>query len=166
MDKRGKRLALVAHCILNQNSRVFGLAEEAGIIREVLEVFMRNNVGLIQMPCPELAYAGLSRAPKNREQYDNLEFRSLCKKIAEELAKQVSEYERHGTMLKVVVGVDGSPSCGVKNKGIFIEELRLSLNKVGVATPLFEIDLKSLKESVAQIEKLIKQNDSSFKLEA
>jgi len=160
MDKRGKRLALVAHCILNQNSRVFGLAEEVGIIREVLEVFMRNNFGVIQMPCPELAYAGLSRAPKTREQYDNLEFRSLCKKIAEELTKQVSEYARHGIMLKVVVGVDNSPSCGVKNNGIFIEELRLALDKVGVATPFCEIDLKTLKESVAQIEKLVKQNNS------
>lgn len=158
MDKRSNKLALIAHCILNQNSRVFGLAEEAGIVMEVIEAFMRNNVGVIQMPCPELAYAGLSRAPKTREQYDTLEFRSLCKKIAEELALQISEYKRHGILLKVVVGVDGSPSCGVKNHGIFIEELRLALGKVGFSTPFFEIDLKSLKESVAQIEKLIKQS--------
>ncbi|MGB9676655.1 MAG: CD3072 family TudS-related putative desulfidase [Candidatus Bathyarchaeales archaeon] len=158
MDKRSNKLALVAHCILNQNSRVFGLAEEAGMIREVIEVFMRNNVGVIQMPCPELAYAGLSRTPKTREQYDTLEFRRICKKVAEELTRQISEYKRHGITLNVVVGVDGSPSCGVKNSGIFIEELRLALDKVGVSAPFCEIDLKSPKESVTQIEKLIKQN--------
>lgn len=156
MDKRSKRLALVAHCILNQNARVSGLAKRAGIIREVINAFIRNGVGVIQMPCPELAYAGLTRAPKTREQYDNSEFRSLCGRIAEELAGQIGEYERHGIKLKVVVGVRGSPSCGVENSGILIEELRSALGKIGVSAPFCEVDMKNLRESISEIEKAIK----------
>lgn len=154
-DKRSKKFALVAHCILNQNSRVFGLAEEPGVIRKVIETLMRNDVGVIQMPCPELIYAGLARTPKTREQYDNLEFRSLCRKIAEKLASQVSEYERREIKLKIVVGIDGSPSCGVKNSGILVEELRAALDKIGVSAPFCDVNVNNLEEGVAEIEKLI-----------
>ncbi|MEM3577398.1 MAG: hypothetical protein QXX51_02965 [Candidatus Bathyarchaeia archaeon] len=155
-DNKGGKLVLVAHCILNQNSRVFGLAERAGVIREVVEVFVRNGVGVVQMPCPELAYAGLARAPKTREDYNNLEFRSLCRKIAEELVRQVSEYEKHGIKLKAVVGVDGSPSCSVKNSGILIEELHFALDKTGISAPFCDVDIKNLKKGVAEIKRLIK----------
>jgi len=156
-DRRGRRLALVAHCVLNQNSRVFGLAERASMIGEVVRVLMRNGVGVIQMPCPELVYAGLSRAPKTREQYDNLRFRSLCRKIAEQLAEQISEYERNEIRLKVVIGVDSSPSCGVnENPGILVEELRLALNKVGVSAPFYGVNYRRLKDDAHKLDKLIK----------
>ncbi|MEM3695029.1 MAG: 2-thiouracil desulfurase family protein [Candidatus Bathyarchaeia archaeon] len=154
-NNRGGKLALVAHCILNQNSRVFGLAERPGIINEVMDILVRNDVGVIQMVCPELAYAGLTRTPKTREQYDNLEFRGLCRKIAEELARQVSEYKRHGIKLKIIMGVDGSPSCGVKDSGILIEELRAALDKNGILAPFCDVDVKNLKRCVVEIEKLI-----------
>ncbi|MGB9741120.1 MAG: CD3072 family TudS-related putative desulfidase [Candidatus Bathyarchaeia archaeon] len=156
-DGRGRRLALVAHCILNQNSRVFGLAKRAGMIGEVVEVLMRYGVGVIQMPCPELVYAGLSRVPKTRVQYDDLRFRGLCRKIAEQLVEQISEYERHGIRLKVVVGVDGSPSCGVNgNSGILIEELRLALDKVGVSVPFYGVDYRRLRNAACKLDRLVR----------
>lgn len=157
-DYRGGKLALVAHCILNQNSRVFGLAKEAGIIHEVIEVFIQNDIGVVQMPCPELAYAGLERTPRTREQYDNLEFRRVCRQIAKEIARQVGEYERHGIKLKVVVGFDGSPSCNAKDSGILIEEMRFALDKIGVSAPFCDVDIKNLKECVAEIRRLIDEH--------
>lgn len=155
-DKRSGKLALVAHCILNQNSRVFGLAEKAGMINEIVRFFMRNNVGVVQMPCPELVYAGLSRAPKTREQYDNLRFRKTCRKIAEQLAEQISEYRRQKIKLKVVIGVDGSPSCGVRDSGILIEELRLALDKIGISAPFYGVSYKHLKSAIHKLDELIK----------
>jgi predicted secreted protein len=155
-DKRSGKIVLVAHCILNQNSRVFGLAEKSGMINEIVRVLMRNNVGVVQMPCPELVYAGLSRAPKTREQYEDLKFRKVCRKIAEELAKQISEYVQHEIKLKVVIGVDGSPSCGVKDSGILIEELRSALDKIGVCAPFYGVSYKRLKEDAHKIDELIR----------
>jgi len=35
-DKRSGRIAVVAHCILNQNSRVLGLAERSGARAKVV----------------------------------------------------------------------------------------------------------------------------------
>lgn len=156
-DGRGGKLVLVAHCVLNQNSRVAGLAERSGVVDEIVEVLMRYDCGVVQMPCPELVYAGLSRQPKTKEQYDDLKFRRFCKKIASELAEQVLEYKRHGVKLEAVVGVDGSPSCGVNEvTGILVEELRLALDKVGVSAPFIGISYKRLKEDAQKLEVLIR----------
>ena len=38
-DKRSGKIAIVAHCILNQNSRVSGLAKRSSIITEIVEYF-------------------------------------------------------------------------------------------------------------------------------
>jgi predicted secreted protein len=63
-DKRSGKIALIAHCILNQNSRASGLAERSSVITEIAEFLIRNEIGIIQMSCPELAYAGVSRQPQ------------------------------------------------------------------------------------------------------
>jgi len=156
-DKRSRKLALVAHCILNQNSRVFGLAERAGMINGIVRVLMRNDVGVIQMPCPELAYAGLSRQPKTKEQYDNARFRKLCRKISKDLAEQINEYRKYEIDLVAVVGVDGSPSCGVnRNSGILIEELRSAFDKMGISALFYGINYRYLKEDAQKLEELVK----------
>jgi len=53
-DKRSGKIALIAHCILNQNSRASGLAERSSVITEILKFLVQNEIGVIQMPCPEL----------------------------------------------------------------------------------------------------------------
>jgi len=161
-DKRSGKLALVAHCILNQNSRALGLAERSSVITEIVEFLARNELGIIQMPCPELAYAGVSRLHQTREQYDNTAFRMHCKKIAEELASQVQEYEKSRIRLKIVLGVDGSPSCGVnetlnmKVSGIFMEELHSALTKGKIAVPFYGTRYDRLSWDLANLRKLIR----------
>jgi predicted secreted protein len=156
-DKRSWKIVLVAHCILNQNARVLGLADKPGAVGDVVDFLMRSGVGIIQMPCPEFTYAGLLRQPKTREQYDNTMFRRHCRKFADEIANQISEYAKGGVKLVLVVGVDGSPSCSVKEpSGIFMEELRSALNKHGFSAPFCEINLESLREDIAEMEKYVK----------
>ncbi|MEM3665821.1 MAG: 2-thiouracil desulfurase family protein [Candidatus Bathyarchaeia archaeon] len=163
-DRRSRRLALVAHCLLNQNSRASGLAERSSVVAEFLEFFMRHEIGIIQMPCPELAYAGVMRQPQTKEYYDNAFYRGYCRKIAEELANQVQEYENCGIKLKLVIGVNGSPSCGLnETMGIFMEELRSALAERQISTPFHGVRYGRIKEDIAQLEKLIK---TEFKLEA
>jgi len=173
-DKRSGRIAVVAHCILNQNSRVLGLAERSGVITEIVELLMRNNIGIIQMSCPELTYAGILRQPQTKDQYDSVVFRRHCRKIAEEIVGQIQEYAECGINTKIVVGLDGSPSCGVnetskgipcenmskhervKGSGILIEELRFALKKRKISIPFHGIRYERLPKDLVKIEKLLK----------
>jgi predicted secreted protein len=156
-DKRSGKIALVAHCVLNQNSRVLGLAERSSTITEIVEFLTRNEIGIIQMPCPELAYAGILRLSKIKEQYDNAPFRAHCRRIAKELANQIQEYEKGGIKLKLVIGVDGSPSCGVSETfGILMNELRSALAEKQISAPFHGIHYARLKEDITKLEKLTK----------
>ena len=155
-DKRSGKIAVVAHCILNQNSRALGLAERSGAITEIVEFLINKDMGIIQMPCPELAYSGLSRPPQTKDQYNNLTFREHCRKIAEEVANQIEEFSKAGIKVKIIIGINGSPSCGVKDSGIFIEELRSTLKERKIVMPFYGIRYERLTEDLAELEKLIR----------
>ncbi|MEM2118150.1 MAG: 2-thiouracil desulfurase family protein [Candidatus Bathyarchaeia archaeon] len=161
-DNRSGKIVLVAHCILNQNSRVLGLAERSSAITEIVDFLIRKDLSVIQLPCPELAYAGISRPPQTREQYDTVAFRKYCRKIAEGIAKQIQEYEKCGIRLKLVIGVAGSPSCNVsdnqntENSGIFMEELHHALSKRGISVPFYEIRYDRLPENLTELEKIVR----------
>ena len=126
-DKRSKKVLLVAHCVLNQNAKIDRCAHYPGAIEEVVQALVESGVGIIQMPCPELLCLGLDRqvergAPATVESEDTrvawrmAEDRSkaLCRKIAEDLVYQVEEYRQNGFAVVGVLGVNGSPTCGVE----------------------------------------------------
>ncbi len=155
-DKRSGKIALITHCILNQNSRASGLAQKPSIVSEIVDFLVRNKIGIIQMPCPELAYAGVLRQPQTIEQYDNAEYRRHCRKIAEEISNQIQQYENHGIKLETVIGINGSPTCSADNYGIFMKELRFALDKKRISAPFYDIHYKSLKKDITKLNKLIK----------
>lgn len=173
-DERSGKLAVVSHCIINQNSRVLGLAERSSVITEIAEFLSSGDIGIIQMPCPELTYAGILRRGQTKDQYDNTMFRSHCEKIAEDIVSQIQEYLKCGTQTEIVIGVDGSPSCGVnetsmgnpcenmkrpkktKGSGILIEELRSALEKRKISIPFHGIRYKRLPEDLDEIEELLR----------
>ena len=155
-DKRSGRIALVAHCILNQNSRVFGLAERSSAIVGIVEFLMCNDMGIIQMPCPELTYAGILRKSQTKDEYNNIMFRNHCRKIAEEIIEQVQEYSKGKIKTRIIISVDGSPSRGITDSGILIEELRSMLKKKGLTVPFYGIRYERLSEDLAKLRKLIR----------
>ena len=67
-DKRGKKVAFVANCILNQNAKVNGFAFFPDFIFEMIEILHKHSFGLVQFPCPETSYAGTRRWWYVREQ--------------------------------------------------------------------------------------------------
>ena len=155
-DKRSRKIIIVAHCILNQNSRVQGKAYYAGMINEIVDVLRKYEVGVIQMPCPELTYAGLLRPSQTKEQYDTPAFRRCCKQIASSTASQVEEYVRNGFKVLAVLGVEGSPTCGVEaNLGILIEELQSELKKRKVEVPMKGVRHKNASQDVAWLKKIL-----------
>ena len=67
-DARGRRVAVVCHCLLNANSKVEGLSQYAGV-HPVIGRLAEAGVGIIQMPCAEMTACGMRRWGQTREQY-------------------------------------------------------------------------------------------------
>jgi predicted secreted protein len=114
------------------------------------------------------ARAGILRKPRTKDQYSNVMFRRCCRKIAKEIVDRIQEYVKSGTKTKIVIGVDGSPSCGVnristgktcksmaeqgrvKGSGILIEELHLALTKKNSSIPFHGIRYERLPGDLAR----------------
>jgi predicted secreted protein len=147
-------VAFVAHCLLNQNSKVRDGAHCAGVYSPVVDVLRAKGWRIEQMPCPELAFAGLNRFWAVREQYDTAAFRRHCHRLAVAVAGAIAARAEQGEEV-VLVGVEGSPSMGVTvtssdpdrggrpswpegtpehtgGEGIFVEELHAELDRRGI----------------------------------
>ncbi len=115
-DKRGRKVAVVAHCLLNQNAKVNGFAFFPDMVKELLDILHKYEYGIIQLPCPETVYAGMRRWWYVREQYDNATYRKIATKAIEPVLDQLEELTKDGCKI-VLIGLDGSPSCGVRFSG-------------------------------------------------
>lgn len=161
-DVRGCKVVLVAHCVLNQNARISGSARYPAVASGIVDVLTRHNVGMVQMPCPELLYAGLSRASRTKEEYDTPQYRKHCRQIASSMARQVQEYLQNNIQVLAILGVEESPSCGIgKISGMLIEELRSELKKRNITVPFHELKLKKIAETVVWLEKNCKKLTSA-----
>lgn len=112
----GKRIAVLAHCLLNQNAKPFLRARYPGVVGPVIEVLLNTGFALLQLPCPEIAFGGLKRWSQVIEQYDTPKYRHHCKDLSIRVVDQTEHYLRYGFKM-VIIGIDGSPSCGVKLTG-------------------------------------------------
>lgn len=61
-DVRGRCFVAVIDCILNQNARDAGAARFPAMNFELLRLCHENQVGILQMPCPEIAALGFNRS--------------------------------------------------------------------------------------------------------
>jgi predicted secreted protein len=60
-DKRSKKIILVSHCILNQNTKLDECTHFPGPVWDVVKLLADRGYGIIQIPCPELLLLGLDR---------------------------------------------------------------------------------------------------------
>ena len=155
MEQNARRkVALIANCLLNQNAKVCQGANYRGVVSQVVEALRRRGYLLQQLPCPELAFAGVRRWWAVYEQYDTPAYRDHCRRLAQAIAPQIEEYLRRGDEV-ILIGLDGSPSTGVRftssapdwggrpnrpqddwhivpRRGIWIEELEAELARRGL----------------------------------
>lgn len=166
--KRNKRIVIVAHCILNVNSKVIGLAQYSGAVKNLVTNYINEGIGIIQLPCPELTYLGLERWGMTKNQYDNPSYRKHCTDLVIPYVEQIIQYKKSGYVIEGIVGIDGSPSCGVdltcsgykggmiedgahqshyiNGSGIMMEELRKLLDINDVSLEIIAISEKDEKE--------------------
>ena len=111
-----RRVAFVAHCLVNQNAKVQEFARSPGVVPGVVERLRRHGYRIQQLPCPEMAFAGVNRWWQGKELYDKANYRRHCRILAEDMAEPMAEFYRRGYEV-VVIGLDGSPSSGVRYTG-------------------------------------------------
>ncbi len=176
MADESDRVVLVSHCILNQSTRARwpggGARRDTGVLRDVLELLMAEGVGVVQMDCPEFSLFGNPRRPRTKEGYDTPEFREICSQIAGRTCDRIIAFQKTGpTGVEVVavLGVEGSPSCGVgrtpriiddegvdaSEPGLLIENLMDEMRRVGLETPIMGISFRKGEERLRALKALI-----------
>jgi uncharacterized protein YbbK (DUF523 family) len=130
-DHRSKKVVFLAHCILNENTRYLGGACRAGCVREIVEQCIDKGVGMVQLPCPEQdAWGGVTKrwllmvyGSRGSLIYHLRTIllplalwhtKRVYRRLAREAANHIGDYLKSGYTVIGIVGVDGSPSCGVR----------------------------------------------------
>ncbi len=167
-DKRSGKIAIVSHCILNVHSLEDNLAIYPGLEEEVVELLIKKGVGLYQLPCPEIELSSIFRKPLPKESYDHPKIRKVYRKLAENIVRTVHSYTKKGYEISVVIGAEGSPTCGidvvgrwkeyikgkrefprdiefVPGRGVFMEEFRICLDKINAHPEWVGIPGKSIR---------------------
>jgi predicted secreted protein len=157
-DKRRRRVVFISHCWLNINARFPEGAAFEGANTALMGVLLEEGLGIIQMPCPEYLCLGLEKYDYGKVIGEEL---TVCfRKTAETVVSQVKDHLSLGFEVVGIMGMDPSPSCGVKTTkgrgtmegtdtdtvekpgpGIFIEELQNLLRREGLEkeVPIFGI---------------------------
>lgn len=154
--QRSKRILLVSHCILNQNTVIENHARAEGAVLSAAEWAMKEGFGILQLPCPEFTFLGLNRPPMTYEQYNTPEYRKHCREILAPVLSQSKDYLKNHFEITGLLGIKGSPSCD-PSRGIFMEELfsLFAENEINLNTlwylpsnsqPIFRSDLHYIKD--------------------
>jgi len=105
-DGRSMKVVCVPHCELNQNARLARCAERPAAVTEIVAGLMQRQIGVIQMPCPELMVIGLAREHVNiRSALESRPARAALRAMARDLVYQVRQYLACGVR---VLGVRNS----------------------------------------------------------
>jgi len=160
-----KRIIAVSHCIFNKHSKVESTSPKDPDTTKLLSYLLDKNIGIIQLPCPEMHMYGIKRWGHVKEQFDTPFFRETSRELLKPFGLQVKDYTNNGYDLIGIIGIEGSPSCGAFNtckgpdwggefkdidlvqqkvstitytssKGVFMEELENMLNSINIE-PIF-----------------------------
>lgn len=127
-DARRGEVVFVSHCLLNQNTRYLGGAVCPGVVSAGIEAYVRDGTGIVQMPCPEqrvwggvlktrmlwlIQHPRIARAVPVVWPAVRRHVRSRYAHQARAIAADVEDYQASGLSVRGIVGVAGSPSCGV-----------------------------------------------------
>lgn len=165
--ERSGRIVFVAHCLLNANARVRGIATYPGM-HPVVSQLAARGCGVVQLPCPEMPVGGCDRPKATIEEYDTPAYRATCDDMAAQVAATAEEYLRCGYAVGPVIGVDGSPSCGAYQTtsasgreggmGVFVRALDARLAPLGI-----EFTAIDNRDTVSSVDKVLAVVDSAVR---
>ena len=81
-----KKIVFVSHCILNTASKVVlynqeEIDAEENLRKKFMHEVIDKEIQAIQLPCPEFTLYGAKRWGHVSDQFDNVFFRSHCRRI-------------------------------------------------------------------------------------
>jgi len=169
-DGRSRRVVFAAHCMLNQNARHVDCADFPAMMKPMLTALQAKEIGVIQLPCPELMALGLGRdrdvppLETIREALELPEAHARLMPYVDQVVYQIREYLFQGFRVLGILGKNGSPSCGVETtfyssgqgpgEGVFVRLLKERLKAEGL-----DIGIKGIEDHRQQeaIEWLLKR---------
>ena len=176
-DGRSKKVIFLAHCLLNQNAISDGTAVYPAAFQELVQLLLDREVGIVQMPCPELCCLGLDRGDVHgaerpvveentriRRAMGQPEAAARLRELTAQVVRQIREYRKHGFTVLGIVGVDRSPCCGVNTtsdldrelpgRGVFIAALQTALEEAELTVPVIGIK-PSAPDALAAVQALL-----------
>lgn len=168
-----KKIIIMSHCILNNNSKVRYINDEKRLEQnkekqKFIKKIIDKDIGIIQLPCPEFTCYGSNRWGHVKDQFDTPHFRKHCRDLFKLCLEQIEEYINNGYEIKAIIGIEGSPTCGVtktcrgnwkgelygnktlsstinsikecKEQGIFIEEINKMLKEKNISIKIVGLD--------------------------
>jgi predicted secreted protein len=175
-DARAGRVVAVIHCVLNQNVRDTGAAMLPDANWALLDLCRRHQVGILQMPCQEMACLGFGRERPTgcglRPMLDMEAGRRCCRQLAEQVAQQIGDHLHHGhEVLAVLGGNRESPGCAVHGEtelapesGVFMLALAELLAGRSIHVPfrpLRDAEPERLAEDLAWVARVFQASISS-----
>lgn len=167
-DNRSRRVAFVAHCLLNQNAKAAGLAGWSAAVSPIIDFLKAADLGVVQLPCPECEHFGIDRpmGEDTKEQYDCPEYRATCSRLCQQVVRQVQQYLGANYQVCCILGIDGSPSCSVAavptrggsvaGSGVFFELLLEELRLAGIRVPVIGVpEVVDLSQTVSQLRQVL-----------
>ena len=121
-------MVYLSHCLLNQNTRYPGGAVCPGVVVDAVAPYVADGAGIVQMACPEQhTWGGVSkrhllrlldhpvaaRAGRRLLGPARSYLRWRYQRLARAVARDIADCTASGLEVVGVVGVAGSPSCGV-----------------------------------------------------
>ncbi len=174
--ERSRKMVVISHCLLNMNAKVEGLALNKGCAKELVLSLIENDFGIIQLPCVELDMCGINRWGQVKSQLNHPHFRNRCEELLQPVVYQIEDYLANGYQIAAVIGVDGSPTCGVnrtcigawsgeigeqyhtmekgatckmiQEAGVMMDVLREMLKNKGIHVPFTAVDEESSKHTL------------------
>lgn len=185
MDKV-KKVILLCHCVINEKSKVKKTEfNPPGDIKEFINLLIDNEIGIIQLPCPEMTCYGLKRWGHVKEQFDTSHYRKICRELFQPYLEQIIEYISNDYKIIGLVGIEGSPTCGIyktccgkwggelgsnpclqdtlntiilaDESGIFIEEIKKILSENNISFPLIDFNKNDIATFMNKIMPIIKE---------
>jgi len=144
-------VVFLTECLMNQNARDQGTAVSPAVNRALIDLLADRQVGMAQIPCPEIACLGFARQRASgqsiRAALEAQGPAACCAKLAMVTADRIQCYLQQGYEVPAVLGGnDQSPACAVHetepgsnrladSSGIFMRALADGLVRRGLSVP-------------------------------
>ncbi|AFS79445.1 hypothetical protein DUF523 [Gottschalkia acidurici 9a] len=175
---RVKKVIILCHCLMNEKSKVKKVnITSSKYKKEFISLLIENEIGIIQLPCPEMICYGLKRWGHVKNQLDTPHYRKLCNELFQPYLDQIKQYLSNNYEVVCLVGVNGSPTCGVnrtctgswggelgqnpnlkdtlntisssRESGVFIDEIKAILKDHNISIPFINFNKNNINNYIS-----------------